>query len=269
MSKPSPETKVYIICPVRQATQKQVEACKIYVAFLEQEFGCQVHYPPRDVDQTNDDNGVRICFEHARYLIDADEVHVYWDETSQGSHFDLGMVFMANMYRTRLGLPRLKVKHFPDNSPQLDAFEKSFAHVLEHMISDNLDRWVSHAVRPTVRPERSQPPKDVDFSKDSGDEYLNYLAEIAQDDIQLLREAQRHYGNSWKSRGGIGAWMMAARKFDRAENRLSKLDKPYDVFFGIFTDTHRDGMIDDIGDLRRYCALIEAEARARGFRPFA
>ncbi|MHC4157180.1 MAG: hypothetical protein ACYST6_20010 [Planctomycetota bacterium] len=111
-------------------------------------------------------------------------------------------------------------------------------------------------------------------------EYLKHLDEIAEADVKGLRKAQASYGNSWKQRGGVGAFMMLARKWDRLENRvqakpLRPVDRPedeamlgdrYDVFEHCIVDERSEGVIDDIRDLRRYLLLVEAEIMARGVR---
>lgn len=87
--------KIYIICPVRNMTKKQSAEVNEHVKFLEKERH-KVHFPPRDVDQTDDGIGLSICQEHARAMKQCDRVAVYWDEKSKGSHFDLGMAFILN-----------------------------------------------------------------------------------------------------------------------------------------------------------------------------
>jgi len=104
--------------------------------------------------------------------------------------------------------------------------------------------------------------------------YLALLSEIAAEDVAGLKKAQESYGNSWKSRGGVGAFMMLARKWDRLEKQVAKsLGDPgspetiissYDIFGHIAADDRSEGIIDDIRDLRRYLMLVEAEMRARG-----
>lgn len=105
-----------------------------------------------------------------------------------------------------------------------------------------------------------------DPEKDSGDLFLEFLNEIAMEDVAGLKKAAESYGNSWKSRGGVGAFMMLARKWDRMENRLRKAKMAWDIFWGIFNDDRGEGLIDDVRDLRRYLLLVEAEVRARGFQ---
>lgn len=87
--------------------------------------------------------------------------------------------------------------------------------------------------------------------------YLDRLEDIAKRDAECLVVKDREYGSSWKKRGGVGAFMMAARKWDRVEKQVG--DHDYDVFAAINANPRDDGVIDDIRDLRRYLLLIEAE----------
>jgi nucleoside 2-deoxyribosyltransferase len=83
--------RVYIICPVRILTDDVKILLDRYVAELEAN-GVTVHYPPRDVDQ-DDPIGLDIMRAHREAMREADQVHVYWAEKSEGSRFDLGMAF--------------------------------------------------------------------------------------------------------------------------------------------------------------------------------
>ena len=85
------------------------------------------------------------------------------------------------------------------------------------------------------------------------------VTEIAGHDAEALRHAQGSYGDSWKKRGGVGAFMMLARKWDRIENQTKKFS--YNIFEAIYDDPSPEGILDDIGDLRRYLFLVEAEVR--------
>jgi hypothetical protein len=105
---------------------------------------------------------------------------------------------------------------------------------------------------------------------DSEEAYLDVLHEIADEDVAGLRKAQESYGNSWKSRGGVGAFMMLARKWDRMVNRIDNAThgcERWDIFAHIAADPRAEGIIDDVRDLRRYLLLVEAEMRARGINP--
>jgi hypothetical protein len=86
------------------------------------------------------------------------------------------------------------------------------------------------------------------------------IEEVASYDVEALVNAEKSYGNSWKKRGGIGAFMMLARKWDRIENQVKKFG--YDIFNTIYNDPSPQGILDDIADLRRYLFLVEAEMRA-------
>lgn len=92
---------------------------------------------------------------------------------------------------------------------------------------------------------------------------LTKLPAVVGADILGLIEAEKSYGDSWKKRGGVGAFMMFARKWDRIENAVQKTN--WDVFEALKADRRPEGIIDDIRDLRRYLALAEAEAIANGW----
>lgn len=83
------------------------------------------------------------------------------------------------------------------------------------------------------------------------------IAEITQADVEELEKAEQSYGDSWCRRGGVGAYMMLARKSDRIENQCKK--DGYDIFKAILSNPGNDGLLDDIRDLRRYLLLVEAK----------
>ena len=78
---------VYIICPVRLATPETTVKVEEYVKKLETN-GHEVFWPQRDVAQDSD--GLHIVNVELDAIATADEVHVFWDKNSKGSHFDLG-----------------------------------------------------------------------------------------------------------------------------------------------------------------------------------
>ena len=86
---------IYLICPVRAATMAEKAYLDQYVAMLEKDGGYTVHYPPREVDQTLP--GPVICAKHRDAMCAADEIHVYWNPESKGSHFDLGMAYVLQL----------------------------------------------------------------------------------------------------------------------------------------------------------------------------
>lgn len=94
------------------------------------------------------------------------------------------------------------------------------------------------------------------------DEMRRQLVDIAMADVVALYEKGKDYGDSWKKRGGVGAFMMLARKWDRLEGQVQKEPK-WDVFEHGVNDTRTEGILDDLSDLRRYLLLVEAEIRNR------
>ena len=85
---------VYIICAVRKATLERLKAMRDYADELHR-AGHQVYFPPDDAPQ-DDPTGAVICATHLGAMQKADEVHVFWDVESFGSHFDLGMAYGLN-----------------------------------------------------------------------------------------------------------------------------------------------------------------------------
>lgn len=85
------------------------------------------------------------------------------------------------------------------------------------------------------------------------------MKDIAQNDITSLIESEKSYGDSWKRRGGTGAFMMLARKFDRIEQQAESCN--YDIFEAGRRYDGENGLLDDIGDLRRYLFLVEHHIR--------
>jgi hypothetical protein len=82
---------IYIICAVRGASNQRIVEIRRYVDQL-RNLGHNVHFPPDDAPQ-DDRIGIDICDVHLDAMKKADEVHVFWDVESRGSHFDLGMAF--------------------------------------------------------------------------------------------------------------------------------------------------------------------------------
>lgn len=99
------------------------------------------------------------------------------------------------------------------------------------------------------------------------------LADIALDDVQVLKEKGQKYGTSWKAEGGFSAYFNTKRKWDRFENivtaareftsptGLPVLVHPYDVFNHGLHDDEAESLLDTIKDLRCYLLLCEGEIR--------
>ena len=92
--------KVFLISPVRRIDQETETKIAAYIAGLEnREY--RVFWPKRDNPHEETDRiGLAICEENRRAIYEADEIHVWFDPTSQGSVFDFGMTF-AFLWFTR------------------------------------------------------------------------------------------------------------------------------------------------------------------------
>jgi len=84
---------IFIICTVRGATDEYKKELEDYVAELEAQ-GHKVHLPHRDTNQ--DGRGIDICKENATAIFNAHQVHIFYNELSQGTHFDMGVAFVLN-----------------------------------------------------------------------------------------------------------------------------------------------------------------------------
>jgi hypothetical protein len=89
----SEQRKVFMICPVRSASPKEVELLSNHKKWLKSR-GYKVRYPLEDTDQI-DPIGFYICAQNRWAILHSDEIHVYFDSKSAGSAFDLGMSFYA------------------------------------------------------------------------------------------------------------------------------------------------------------------------------
>lgn len=102
------------------------------------------------------------------------------------------------------------------------------------------------------------------------------LFALAKRDAESVFKKDMEYGHSWRKRGGVGAFFVIARKWDRLEERLKQIYSgsasqdvsaavsQYDLFGHITADNREEGIIDDVRDLRRYLLLVEEEMMERG-----
>ncbi len=87
---------------------------------------------------------------------------------------------------------------------------------------------------------------------------LDYV-EIARGDVAELQARYLSYGDSWKQRGGVGAYMVGIRKYDRLCTQAAHFDgRIRETLIAQAFDP--DGALDDLIDLRRYLYLWEAVA---------
>lgn len=88
---------IFLICPVRNASQAVREKIASYVNGLEA-LGHEVYWPDRDNPHQNTDKiGILIIDYNRRKMLEADEIHIWYDKNSTGSIFDLGMFFVISL----------------------------------------------------------------------------------------------------------------------------------------------------------------------------
>ncbi len=85
------ETRTFLICPVRRATEEQKVKINNYLIDNEQNAKT-VHYPERDTNQI-DSIGYRICLDNANAIVNSQGVHIFYDQKSTGTLFDLGVAY--------------------------------------------------------------------------------------------------------------------------------------------------------------------------------
>ena len=87
--------------------------------------------------------------------------------------------------------------------------------------------------------------------------YLDSIRNRAAADAFAAENGHKKYGDSCLQRGGVGLFMMLARKWDRIE-RACQISG-YDIFTALKADPEPEGLLDDIRDLRVYLLIAEAE----------
>ncbi len=89
------DNKIFLICPVRNATKEQLHNMENYI-YAVKNAGYQIHAPHRDTVQQDIFGGYAICRQNAYAIATSKEVHIYYDKTSKGSMFDLGVAYYLN-----------------------------------------------------------------------------------------------------------------------------------------------------------------------------
>lgn len=92
--------------------------------------------------------------------------------------------------------------------------------------------------------------------------YMGRLDTVVREAVALIRLKTQTYSDSWKKRGGTGAWFTIVRPWDRLEGIVARHGG--DIFAAIEADpTGQDGSaLACVRDLMNYMILVEAHARA-------
>jgi len=130
------------------------------------------------------------------------------------------------------------------------------------MARESHEQYMKRRMQELDWEEYTNMAKNGDITPDDYSPIVNNIVGLANQDVEGLHNSEQSYGDSWKQRGGVGAFMMLARKWDRLEKQVTEYN--YDVFEAAFDDMREEGILDDIRDLRRYLFLVEAEVRMRG-----
>jgi len=130
------------------------------------------------------------------------------------------------------------------------------------MARESHEQYMKRRMQELDWEEYTNMAKNGDITPDDYSPIVNNIVGLANQDVEGLHDSEQSYGDSWKQRGGVGAFMMLARKWDRLEKQVTEYN--YDVFEAALDDMREEGILDDIRDLRRYLFLVEAEVRMRG-----
>ena len=87
--------KIFLICPVRNATDSQK---KWIENFVEEKYneGYIIHAPHLHTVQSDLFGGYAICKQNAIAVATSEEIDIYYDQSSTGSVFDLGVAYALN-----------------------------------------------------------------------------------------------------------------------------------------------------------------------------
>ena len=91
---------------------------------------------------------------------------------------------------------------------------------------------------------------------------LHPIEVIANRICKTVIEKDKTYKGSWKQRGGVGAFMMLARKWDRIQNMVEEYARQYDILHRgeqELVQNKPEGVIEDMQDLVGYLLLVLAE----------
>ena len=120
--------KIFLISPVRHLDALTQRMLAEYVSLLES-IGHSVHWPMRDTNQVDETGCYNICMANFQSILAADAVHIWYDEASSGSKFDMGGLFMLVEL---LGMQKEIV--IVNESRVSDTQAKSFFKVFQHLI---------------------------------------------------------------------------------------------------------------------------------------
>lgn len=84
-------------------------------------------------------------------------------------------------------------------------------------------------------------------------------ARVRLEDVAVLVEKGRDYGDSWKHFGYIGAFFTIVRKWHRIKVWWERGNSEDDFYEALLEDDRPEGILDDVEDLRRYLLLVDMD----------
>ena len=115
------QNKIFLICPVRNATEEQKNWIENFVA-KKFDDGYTVHAPHLHTRQTDLFGGYAICKQNAEAVASSQEVDIYYSQSSTGSVFDLGVAYALHKPLVILNKQNINFNH-------------------EDLIDSTLDSW--------------------------------------------------------------------------------------------------------------------------------
>ncbi len=89
------------------------------------------------------------------------------------------------------------------------------------------------------------------------DRQLHRLNFITKELVKFVNDKDVQYGSSWRKRGGAGAFMVIARKWDRIEQVCeTRHPAKYDIFDVFEADDRSETILDDCLDLVGYLLIL-------------
>lgn len=95
LNRPIKENKKFLISPVRNVSPEQTLEIESFKKD-KVDAGFDLHVPQKDTFQKDKFGGYSICFQNANAIAESTELYLYYDQTSKGSMFDLGIAYYLN-----------------------------------------------------------------------------------------------------------------------------------------------------------------------------
>ncbi|MBR6690522.1 MAG: hypothetical protein IKL65_04250 [Bacilli bacterium] len=129
------DNKIFLICPVRNATDSQRQWIENFVKEKYSD-GYTIHAPHLHTVQSDLFGGYAICKQNALAVATSEEIDIYYDQTSTGSVFDLGVAYALNKPLVLLNREEIK---FDDND-LIDTIIKSWSYNKKNIKTLSMER---------------------------------------------------------------------------------------------------------------------------------